>query len=102
MCPTLWLLTICDSQVQRLRAQALRSYCLDLNTALYYLGIVCLVSHVRLFVTLWTVAHQAPLVMGLSRQEHWSGLPFPSTERRRNCVLFGKLPYFSIPQFSQL
>ena len=31
------------------------------------------------FVTLpWTVAHQAPLSMGFSRQEHWSGLPFPS------------------------
>ena len=29
--------------------------------------------------TLWTVAHQAPLSMGFSRQEYWSGLPFPST-----------------------
>ena len=29
------------------------------------------------FETLWTVAHQAPLSMGFSRQEHWSGLPFP-------------------------
>ena len=28
--------------------------------------------------TLWTVAHQAPLSMGFSRQEYWSGLPFPS------------------------
>ena len=35
-------------------------------------------SHVRLFVTLWTVAHQAPLSMGFSRQEYWSGLPIPS------------------------
>ena len=34
-------------------------------------------SHVRLFVTPWTVVHQAPLSMGFSRQEHWSGLPFP-------------------------
>ena len=32
------------------------------------------------FVTLWTVAHQAPLSIGFSRQEHWSGLPFPSPE----------------------
>ena len=32
-------------------------------------------SHVQLFVTLWTVAHQAPLSMGFSRQEYWSGLP---------------------------
>ena len=29
-------------------------------------------------VTLWTVARQAPLSMGFSRQEYWSGLPFPS------------------------
>ena len=35
-------------------------------------------SHVRLFDTLWTVAHQAPLSMGFSRKEYWSGLPFPS------------------------
>ena len=35
-------------------------------------------SCVQLFVTLWTVAHQAPLSMGFSRQEYWSGLPFPS------------------------
>ena len=34
-------------------------------------------SHVRLFVTPWTVAHQAPLSMECSRQECWSGLPFP-------------------------
>ena len=33
-------------------------------------------SRVRLFVTLWTVAHQAPLSMGFPRQEYWSGLPF--------------------------
>ena len=35
-------------------------------------------SHVRLFVTLWTVVHQAPPSMGFSKQEYWSGLPFPS------------------------
>ena len=32
---------------------------------------------VRLFATLWTVAHQAPLSMGFSRQEYWRGLPCP-------------------------
>ena len=35
-------------------------------------------------VTPWTVAHQAPLSIGFSRQEYWSGLPFPSP---------GNLPY---------
>ena len=39
---------------------------------------VKLLSHVWLFVTPWTVAHQAPLSVGFSRQEYWSGLPFPS------------------------
>ena len=39
---------------------------------------VKLLSHVRLFATPWTVAHQAPPSMGFSRQEYWSGLPFPS------------------------
>ena len=34
-------------------------------------------SHVRLFMTLWTIARQAPLSMGFSRQEYWSGLPCP-------------------------
>ena len=34
-------------------------------------------SHIQLFVTQWTVAHQAPLSMEFSRQECWSGLPFP-------------------------
>ena len=35
-------------------------------------------SRVRLFMTPWTAAHQAPLSMGLSRQEYWSGVPLPS------------------------
>ena len=35
-------------------------------------------SRVRLFATPWTVACQAPLSMEFSRQEYWSGLPFPS------------------------
>ena len=35
-------------------------------------------SRVQLVVTLWTVAHQAALSMGFSRQKYWSGLPFPT------------------------
>ena len=35
-------------------------------------------SRVRLFETPWTVAYHVPLSMGFSRQEHWSGLPFPT------------------------
>ena len=41
-------------------------------------------SRVRLFAGPWTVAHQAPPSMDFSRQEYWSGLPFPSP---------GDLPY---------
>ena len=47
---------------------------------------MCELSHLsqlQLFATLWTVAHQAPLSMEFSRQDYWSGLPFPSP---------GKLP----------
>ena len=36
-----------------------------------------LLSHIRLSATPWTIVHQAPLFMGLSRQEYWSGLLFP-------------------------
>ena len=39
---------------------------------------VKLLSCVRLFATLWTIPHQAPPFSGFSRQEYWSGLPFPS------------------------
>ena len=39
---------------------------------------VKLFSRVQLFATLWIVTHQAPLSVGFSRQEYWSGLPFPS------------------------
>ena len=38
-------------------------------------------SHVQLCATPWTAAHQAPLSLGFSRQEDWSGLPFPSPMR---------------------
>ena len=49
-------------------------------------------SHVRLFATLWTVALQAPLSMGFSRPEYWSGLPCPPpgiflTQRLNSCLL---------------
>ena len=41
-----------------------------------------LLSQVQLYVTPWTVARQAPLYMGFPRQEHCSGLPFPTPEDR--------------------
>ena len=40
---------------------------------------VKLLSHVQLFTIPWTIVYQASLSMGSSRQEYWSGLPFPSS-----------------------
>ena len=52
----------------------------DLQAVSFRCTVCCVlscVSRVWLFVTPWTVARQAPLSLGFSRQEHWSGLPFP-------------------------
>ena len=43
-----------------------------------YLSCACVLSYVWLFVTPWTIACQASLSTEFSRQEHWSGLPFPT------------------------
>ena len=84
-------------------------------------------SCVRLRVTPWTIAHQALLSMGFSRQEYWSGLPFPSLGERPNpriepaCLTFpalagrffttpaaklhvplGRPLYISVPRFAHL
>ena len=62
-------------------------------------------SCVRLFATPWTVAYQAPLCMGFSRQEYWSGLPFPSPrdlpatnsyQSQNKCLKKGKKCYSNI------
>ena len=44
--------------------------------------VIQLLSHVLLFVTPWTAAHQASLSMGFSRQEYWSGVPLPSPKTK--------------------
>ena len=49
-------------------------------------------SRVRLFATPWTVARQAPLSMGFSRQAYWSGLPFPSPEDLPNPEIESRSP----------
>ena len=53
---------------------------------------VQLLSCVWLFVTLWTVACQASLSVGFSRHEHWTGLPFPSSEDVLNSGIEPKSP----------
>ena len=49
-------------------------------------------NRVQLSVTPWTVAHQAPLPMGFSRREYWSGMPFPSPliEHESHVSCFGR------------
>ena len=61
------------TQLKRLSSSTLRVLC-------EYRLCECLLSrfsHVQLFVTPWTVAHQAPLSVGFARQEYWSGLLCP-------------------------
>ena len=50
-------------------------------------------SCVRLFMTLWIIARQAPLSMGFSRQEYWSGLPFLLNRFNKNFSLLFKNLY---------
>ena len=57
------------------KASTLISYCLVSHTRLWFGGLVAKLRPT--LVTPWTVARQAPLSMGFSRQEYWSGLPFP-------------------------
>ena len=55
---------------------------------------VKLLSHLRLFVTPWTVAYQALPSLGFSRQQYWSGLPLPSPKVSADsvkCLLWGKI-----------
>ena len=59
---------------------------------------ICVLSHVWPFLTPWTVAHQVPLSMGFSRQEYWSGLPFPPPGDLPNPALAGSFLTTSTPR----
>ena len=50
---------------------------LNMKTILFLFSLVCVLCCIQLFVTLWTVAHQAPLSLEFSWQKYWSVLPFP-------------------------
>ena len=68
-----------DSSVHGiLQARVLEWIAISSPVIKYEVSEVKSLSHVQLFATPWTVAYQAPLSMGFSRQECWSGLPFPS------------------------
>ena len=57
------------------------SWAQEVTRLLLLLLLLSRFSHVRLCATPYTAAHQAPPSLGFSRQEHWSGLPFPSPMR---------------------
>ena len=59
-------------------------------------------SGVRLFVTLWTIDCQAPLSMGFSRQEYWSGLPWPPPKELSDPQQVDYLPLCHLGSPSQI
>ena len=72
-----------DRDISSLLSLSFNIYCIKalkipLSWSISNANNVVLVAQSCLFVTPWTVARQVPLSMGFSRQEHWSGLPFPS------------------------
>ena len=75
------------------------AYCNHMLTYLILL-LLLLLSHfsrVQLLATPWTAAHQAPLSLGFSRQEHWSGLPFPSPMHESESEVTQSCPTLSDP-----
>ena len=66
--------------------------CRFLISSLVHGNFACVFSHVRLFATPRTVTHQAPLSMGFSRQEYWSGLPCPFPRGLPNLGIEPKTP----------
>jgi len=83
-------------ETTRLRRLPFATSCSSINYRLQefftLLRVVKSLSRVRLFVTPWTVAHQAPPSMEFSRQEYWSGLPFHAPEVKRPGVQDLALP----------
>ena len=64
--------------LSHLRSPSLSRNCSNLNSYHQYISSVQSLSHVQLFATPWTITCQALLFMKFSRQEYWSGLPFPT------------------------
>ena len=72
--------TIYSSQDMEIASMSINTY-MDKEDVVYtHARVLCSFSRVQFFSILWTVAHQIPLSMGFSRQEYWSGLPFPPPE----------------------
>ena len=76
-----------------LQARTLEWVAISFSNAWKWKVKVKMLSHVWLFVTPWTAAHQAPPSMGFSRQEYWSGVPLPSLHSRiMSCLIFHSFP----------
>ena len=92
-----------------LQARTLEWVAISFSNAWKWKVKVKTLSHVQLFATPWTAAHQAPPSMGFPRQEYWSGVPLPSPDgiiERPNLFfyflkLFNKAFYFVL-EYSQL
>ena len=54
-------------------------------------------SHAQPLATPWTAAYQAPLSMGVSRQEYWSGVPLPSLLLLLDCLIQQTLRIYFVP-----
>ena len=75
MCPALCdLLTVSKTRIDFAKLLFTET---ELHSELLFSLLFPRFSRVRLFATPWSVARQAPLSMGFSRQGYWSGLPFP-------------------------
>ena len=70
----IWWGTMCRAQIIAEKTSALKAT----DQLDHFLLLLNRFSRVRLCVTPWTAAYQASPSIGFSRQEHWSGLPFPS------------------------
>ena len=71
-----------------LQARALEWVAISFSNSWKWKVKVKLLSRVRLLATPWTAAYQAPLPMGFSRQEYWSGVPLPSPLIQYTLVFF--------------
>ena len=80
-----------------LQARTLEWAAISFSNAWKYKVKVKSLSRVRFLGTPWTAAHQAPLSMGFSRQENWSGVPMPSLN---TCITLAKS--FYLPKFQIL
>ena len=67
------------TDVENITSQAIFNVCLMslVGPNSLHVWVLSCSSHAQLFVTPWTVAHQAPLFMGFPRQEYWRGVPCP-------------------------